>query len=101
MDPTAPYPGGRTVLVEGLLGRLLKRPSVSKPAGDDRSQQMRVSALQTEGLPIGFTTYRPSDISGRRPLWYGEFAVNVGDIDNAPIGIPMGPRHFGIVPRGR
>jgi hypothetical protein len=54
---------------------------------------MKVTALQVDGIPIGFTTLRPADISGMRPQWY-EFAYNVGDIDNAPIGIPMGPRHF-------
>jgi hypothetical protein len=58
---------------------------------------MKVTALQTEGIPFGFTTFRPSDISGRRPEWY-EFAYNVGDIDNPPIQLPMGPRHFKALP---
>lgn len=81
------------VPVGGLLGRLLGRSSPPKPGGDDTSQVMRASALQIDGIPFGFTTYRPSDASGLRPAWY-EFSVNSGDIDNAPIGVPMGPRHF-------
>lgn len=85
------------VPVAGLLGRLLRRPSPPKPGGDDTSQVMRASALQVDGIPIGFTTYRLADISGMRPKWY-EFSFNVGDIDNAPIGIPMGPRHFKALP---
>lgn len=79
--------------VGGLLGRLLGRPSPQQPVGEDKEQWMKVTALQVDGIPIGFTTLRPADISGMRPQWY-EFAYNVGDIDNAPIGIPMGPRHF-------
>lgn len=86
--------GGRVVAVEGLLGRLLGRPSSLQPAGADHNQ-MRVSALQTDGKDIKFTRFRPADITGLRPVWY-EFANNVGDIDAPPIGIPMGPRHFSI-----
>jgi hypothetical protein len=54
---------------------------------------MRIVALQTDGIPIGFTTYRPSDLTGFQPAWF-EFVYNSGDIDMPPIGIPMGPRHF-------
>lgn len=55
---------------------------------------MRVTALQSEGIPIGFTTYRSPDITGRNPEWRQTFAFNYGDIDDPPVGIPMGPRHF-------
>jgi len=84
--------GGRIVLVESLLGRLLGRPTAPQPVGKDTEQWMRVSALQTEGLDIHWTPYRPADITGARPVWY-EFANNVGDIDAAPVVIPLGPRH--------
>ena len=57
---------------------------------------MRVVALQSEGIPFGFTTYRPSDLTGVYPLWRQTFAYNIGDIDDPPVGIPMGPRHFSI-----
>jgi len=87
------FPGGRLVYVESLLGRLLRRPTQVQPGGGDTEQWMRVTALQTEGKPIGFSTFRPADLTGRRPAWY-EFANDVGDIDTAPVGIPMGPRHF-------
>lgn len=103
MDATAPdgyFPGGRVVYVEGLLGRLLKRPTQIQPAGKDTEQWLKATALQAEGKPIGFTTYRPADLSGQRPWWY-EFVVNVGDVDTAPINIPMGPRHFSVLARPR
>jgi|SRR5579884_872093 len=99
MDAVSPqYPGGRIVAVEGLLGRLLKKPTQNQPAGEDKEQWMRVTALQAEGKPIGFSTYRPADLSGQRPWWY-ELAYNVGDVDAAPVGIPMGPRHFSVYAR--
>lgn len=86
--------GGRVVAVEGLLGRLLGLPTPPQPLGEDHNQ-MRSVALQADGIPIGFTTYRPADITGLRPIWY-EFANNVGDVDAPPIGVPMGPRHFNV-----
>jgi len=92
--------GGRPILVEGLLGRLLRRPTHPQPVGEDVEQWMKVTALQTDGIDIHFTKYRPSDITGQRPIWY-EFVYNLGDIDLPPIGIPMGPRHFGITARPR
>lgn len=56
---------------------------------------MEVVALQTDGIPIGFTTYRPADLSGLNPAWV-EFVINSGDVDLPPIGIPMGPRHRSV-----
>lgn len=89
-------PGRRKVQVGGLLGRLLGLPSPQQPEGEDK-QYMKVTANQTDGIPFGFTTFRPSDISGRRPKWY-EFSYNVGDVDLPPLGVPMGPRHFKALP---
>ncbi len=57
---------------------------------------MQVTALQSDGIPIGFTTYRPADTSGFYPEWRQTMAYNIGDIDDAPVGIPMGPRHFRV-----
>lgn len=57
---------------------------------------MQITALQSDGIPFGFTTYRPSDVTGTAPRWRQTFAFNYGDVDDAPIGIPMGPRHFSI-----
>lgn len=79
----------------GLLGRLLGKPQASQPVGEDRDQWMKVTALQSEGVPFGFTTYRPADITGFHPEWR-EFSTNVGDVDLPPVGIPMGPRHRSI-----
>lgn len=79
----------------GLLGRLLGRPTAPQPVGEDEEQWMRVTALQSDGIPFGFTTYRPADLTGFHPEWR-EFANNVGDVDDAPVGIPMGPRHRSI-----
>jgi hypothetical protein len=79
----------------GLLGGLAGKVGPSKPAGDE-AYHMRVTALQSEGRPIGFTTYRRSDITGLNPEWQQVFVRNYGDIDDAPVGIPMGPRHFSI-----
>jgi hypothetical protein len=81
--------------VYGLLGGLAdKNGEAAKPSGEE-AYWMEVTALQTEGRPVGFTTYRPSDLTGFYPIWR-EFAINVGDVDMPPIGIPMGPRHFSI-----
>jgi len=100
MDATTPTDeGGRIVRVTGLLGRLLEKPaSAMQPVGKDVRQWMQIVSLQTEGIPIGFSTYRRADLTGRRPVWV-EFAENVGDIDLMPVGIPMGPRHFNILAR--
>jgi hypothetical protein len=78
----------------GLLGKLLGRSTQSQPVGAD-DQAMRVTANQTDGLSIGFTTYRPADLTGLHPEWE-EIVRNIGDIDTAPVGVPMGPRHFSI-----
>lgn len=78
----------------GLLGGLAGDVSPSKPAGDE-AYHMRITALQIEGIPFGFTTYRPADLTGFYPIWR-EFVYNVGNVDLPPIGIPMGPRHFSI-----
>jgi hypothetical protein len=81
--------------VDGLLGGLADKPGEpSKPAGKE-AYWMEIVALQTDGIPIGFTTYRPADLSGLRPEWY-EFVFNSGDVDLPPIGIPMGPRHKSV-----
>lgn len=80
--------------MDGLLGGLDGKSSPAKPAGQE-AYWMEVVALQTDGIPFGFTTYRPADLTGLRPAWY-EFAVNSGDVDEPPVGIPMGPRHFSI-----
>lgn len=80
----------------GLLGRELGKPKRDQPVGEDHDQWMKVTALQTEGIPIGFTTYRRPDITGRFPEWYQTFTRNYGDVDQPPIGIPLGPRHFSI-----
>jgi hypothetical protein len=56
---------------------------------------MRVTALQSDGIPFGFTTYRPADLTGLYPIWR-QFVLNVGDVDMPPIGVPMGPRHFSL-----
>lgn len=80
--------------MDGLLGGLAGKVSPPKPAGDE-AYHMRVVALQTDGIPIGFTTYRPADLTGLYPEWR-EFAFNVGDVDDPSIGVPMGPRHFSI-----
>lgn len=79
----------------GLLGGLAGKAEPPKPAGDE-AYHMRVTALQSEGIPFGFTTYRQPDITGTAPLWRQVFALNYGDIDDAPVTIPMGPRHFSI-----
>ncbi len=81
----------------GLLGSALGSPSESQPVGED-DQFMRVTALQTEGFSINFTTYRPADLTGMHPEWR-QFAYNVGDVDTAPVGVPMGPRHRSIYAR--
>lgn len=82
----------------GLLGRELDRPTQAQPVGGDRLQFIRPTALQAEGMPVGFTTYRAADVTGARPEWE-QFVRNYGDIDEAPIGVPMGPRHFSIFAR--
>ena len=87
--------GGRIVHVESILSFLLEKPTPVQPVGRDVRQWNRVTALQTEGISISWTPFRPADLSGKRPVWY-EFVVNVGDIDTAPVGVPMGPRHFSI-----
>lgn len=79
----------------GLLGGLADEASSPKPAGDE-PYHMRLTALQSEGIPFGFTTYRPPDITGFNPEWRQTFALNYGDVDDPPVGIPMGPRHFSI-----
>lgn len=56
---------------------------------------MEVVALQTDGIPIGFTTYRPADLTGFYPVWR-DFVLNTGDVDLPPVGYPMGPRHFRV-----
>lgn len=81
--------------MDGLLGQLLGEPTEPQPVGEDDRQWMQVTALQSDGIPFGFTTYRPADLTGRYPEWR-EFAINVGDVDLPPIGVPMGPRHFNI-----
>lgn len=81
--------------MDGLLGELLGLPVRPQPVGRDDKQWMRVTALQSDGIPFGFTTYRPADLTGFRPEWY-DFANNTGDVDMPPLGIIMGPRHFGI-----
>jgi hypothetical protein len=86
--------GGRIVQVEGLLGQLLGRPTPHQPVGEDH-EWMRVSALQVDGIDIGWTPFRPADSSGAQPIW-NEFVNNVGDIDTPPIQIPLGPRHRSI-----
>lgn len=88
---------GRVPAVEGLLGRLLGRPSPSQPLGED-DQQMQIVALQTDGIPFGFTRSRPTDVTGTRPAWY-EFGTNAGDIDDIPQGVPMRDRHFKVPTR--
>lgn len=97
MSANTEDPGRRVVQVGGLLGRLLGLPSPPQPVGEDKQQWMKVTANQTDGIPFGFTTVRPADITGRRPAWY-EFTYNVGDIDAPPLGVPMGPRHFKALP---
>lgn len=79
------------------MGRLLGYPTPSQPVGKDVEQWLRIFAPIAEGIPIGWTPMRESDISGKRPKWY-EFAYNVGDIDAAPLPPVMGPRHFNVVP---
>lgn len=81
--------------MDGLLGELLEDPTASQPVGGDHDQWMRTTALQIEGIPFGFTTYREADITGFNPAWR-QFAINYGDIDMPPIQIPMGPRHFSV-----
>ena len=78
----------------GLLGGLAGPPEPPKPAGDE-AYHMQITALQSDGIPVGFTTYRPADLTGFYPQWR-EFVYNVGDVDMPPIGVPMGPRHFSI-----
>lgn len=88
--------GGKPIRVEGLVGRLLGLPNQMQPVGEDTKQWIpRAIDLQIHGFSIHWTPYRPSDITGRFPVWR-EFSFNVGDIDFAPVGIPMGPRHFKI-----
>lgn len=81
--------------VAGLLGQELDYPTPAQPVGGDHEQFLPSKADQTAGIPIGFTTYRPADITGMHPEW-NQFQTNYGDIDMPPIGIPMGPRHFSI-----
>lgn len=81
--------------MDGLLGRLLGKPVAGQPVGRDTEQWMKITADQVEGIPIGFTTYRPADLTGLYPEWR-MFVDNVGDVDMPPVGIPMGPRHFSI-----
>lgn len=78
----------------GLIGGLAGKPEPPKPAGDE-AYHVRVVALQTDGIPIGFTTYRPSDLSGFKPAW-NDFVYNTGDVDLPPLGIPMGRRHRSV-----
>jgi hypothetical protein len=82
--------------MDGLLGRLLGKPDPGQPVGRDEEQWVPSKADQTAGIPFGFTTYRPADLTGMYPIWR-EFAYNVGDVDMPPIGVPMGPRHFSIL----
>lgn len=79
----------------GLLGGVAGKRDAAKPTGEE-AYWMEVTALQTEGIPVGFTTYRRPDITGTQPEWYQTFVKNYGDIDDPPIGIPMGPRHRSI-----
>jgi hypothetical protein len=81
--------------VVGLWGLLSGTPVGAQPAGEDTSNPMRVVARQADGIPIAFTHYRPSDITGRHPIWM-EFVKNYGDIDNVPVGYPMSARHFRV-----
>lgn len=78
----------------GLLGGLAGKPEPPKPAGDE-ADHMQVVALQTDGIPIGFTRYRPSDLTGFFPAWH-DFVNNTGDTDLPPIGVPMGSRHRSV-----
>lgn len=78
----------------GLLGGLAGKADPPKPSGEE-AYWMLVTALQTDGIPVGFTTYREPDITGLNPYWR-QFELNYGDIDMPPIGIPMGPRHRSI-----
>jgi hypothetical protein len=87
--------GGKIVYTTSILSFLLDRPTQNQPVGRDVKQWRRVTALQVEGFSIAWTPYRPADLTGARPVWY-QFAVNVGDVDTTPVGIPMGPRHFSI-----
>lgn len=82
--------------IGGLLGRELDAPTKSQPVGGDHVQFLPSVADQVQGIPIGFTTYRAPDITGRFPEWYQTMVKNYGDIDEPPVGIPMGPRHFNI-----
>lgn len=82
----------------GLLGGLAGKRGAAKPTGEE-AYWMQVTALQTDGRPIGFTTYRPSDITGFQPEWMQTIVKNYGDVDLPPIGIPMGPRHFSVSAR--
>lgn len=79
----------------GLLGRILGKPTHPQPSGRDLGQWMKVTAEQTDGIDIQFTTWRPPDLTGMYPIWR-EIVKNIGDIDTFPVGVPMGPRHFSI-----
>jgi hypothetical protein len=81
--------------MDGLLGQLLGHPEDAQPVGGDHEQPMRVTALQSDGIPFGFTTYRPADLTGFYPEWR-QWTMNVGDVDLPPVSIPMGPRHYSI-----
>ena len=89
--------GGKVVFVTDLVGRLLEAPTKIQPVGMDVRQWIpKAIALQIDGIPIGWSTYRPADLTGRFPIWR-EFVRNIGDVDTAPVGIPMGPRHFRVL----
>lgn len=81
--------------MDGLIGGLAGKQSAAKPTGKE-AYWMRIVANQVEGIPIGFTTYRPADLTGQYPYWRQVF-YNIGDVDMPPVGIPMGPRHFSVV----
>jgi hypothetical protein len=89
--------GGRVVAttsVMGLWGKISGQKTDPQPAGEDKSNPMQVTALQTEGIPIQFTTYRPSSIDGG-PIWR-EFVKNIGDVDTLPIQASLLPRQMKV-----
>lgn len=85
---------GQKGQIAGLLGRELDRPTKNQPVGGDHGQFLPAYSQQVEGIPFGFTVYREPDVTGRHPWWYQSFTKNYGDIDQPPVGVPMGPRHF-------
>jgi hypothetical protein len=82
----------------GLLGGLAGKSEPSKPTGKE-AYWMEVTANQSDGIPVGFTTYRRPDITGQFPEWFQTFVKNYGDVDDPPVGVPMGPRHRSITAR--